>query len=139
MWTPDRGFRIYPQQEFIREWGYMATEHLLKVDLVSEGIDQGEGAWIVKEIRDLAEAASRYYKIAWPPKEINSCLDAYLRIRHGTGVRQAMRYLRESIRPPAGGPARVLAIRQSDGVSWDVEAWGASGSSHSIESSQQDF
>lgn len=83
MWIPGEGFAFYLGQPPNRQWGAIATRHLLQIDFLDESLTRIPVAGLLlSELKRLQRNASHIYGIAWPPRSVSNCWEAYAALRY---------------------------------------------------------
>ena len=99
MWLRGRGFKMYPESspEPTPYWGSKAARHLHNLAMVR---DLGPGRALASALDqglEMADDATRAYGLAWPPKAIASCEDAYSAMRFGGESGAAVSFVRDRV------------------------------------------
>jgi hypothetical protein len=95
MWLQGRGFKIYPESsnDPDRYWGAKAARHLwnlaLLADLRGDATPGRALAVSIDEGLAMARDATKAYGLAWPPRDVATCEDAYAALRFGAGETDA--------------------------------------------------
>lgn len=99
MWLRGRGFKMYPESsaEPTPYWGPKAARHLWNLAMVRDLAPPRALAEALGEGLTMAEDTTRAYGLAWPPKEMASCEDAYQAMRFGKANGAALDAVRSRI------------------------------------------
>ncbi|GAC1657844.1 MAG: hypothetical protein NVS4B7_03960 [Ktedonobacteraceae bacterium] len=90
MYLPKSGFSLYPPEDGGASqpdtyYAPLAVKHLLELSTAERtNIRQRALREILDDILSMAKDAAIYYKIEYPPEEVNTCHDAYQVLVHGS-------------------------------------------------------
>ncbi|MBI4851082.1 MAG: hypothetical protein HY819_04555 [Acidobacteria bacterium] len=99
MWLKGRGFKMYPESSNQPNdyYGPKAARYLWNLSLLREiGRPSPALAKAIEEGLEMAKDASAAYKLDWPPKNPNTCEEAYAAVRFSSNAKeQALKIVRK--------------------------------------------
>ena len=123
MYLPKSGFCMYPPSEGgarkpDTHYAPMGTKNLLMLPSAERVGEQSKGMReMLNDVQAMAQDAARYYKIAYPPKEIKDCQSAYQILVNGAGERdkgRAAAFVRSRLVAHESGAVYVEVANQED-------------------------